>query len=155
MKCLRRLYKRQGSSCECGCGERVSEPGNRYIRGHNFRLGEKGTKNGFYGKAHTENARKKVSASLLGKRGEKARHWQGGRRNDSAGYVLIYQPDHPHAYDGLYMSEHRLVMEDYLGRYLSEEEVVHHINGMKDDNRRENLGLFPSFQEHMAFHRAA
>ena len=47
--------------------------------------------------------------------------------------------------------KHRLVMERNIGRYLSEDEVVHHINNTRDDNRIENLKLMTK-HEHMSMH---
>ncbi len=50
--------------------------------------------------------------------------------------------------DGRYVGEHRLVMEQHLGRRLLPQETVHHINGVRTDNRLENLELWSSAQPH-------
>lgn len=56
-----------------------------------------------------------------------------------AGYVLV-PSKHPKSINNMYY-EHILIMENHIGRTLKEYESVHHINGIKDDNRIENLFL--------------
>lgn len=52
-------------------------------------------------------------------------------------------PEHPRAKaPTAYVFEHILVMEEMLGRHLHPEESVHHLNGVRDDNRPENLELW-------------
>ena len=69
----------------------------------------------------------------------------------SWGYRYMFRPEHPHANDGAYVAEHRLIMEKKLGRYLKSNEIVHHINGNKLDNTLENLILI-SRLEHAIEH---
>lgn len=65
-----------------------------------------------------------------------------GRIITSEGYIHIYRPEHPRAYQGKYVPEHILVMEENLGRYLdTKNESVHHINGDHGDNELSNLQL--------------
>lgn len=75
-------------------------------------------------------------------RGDKNSNWKGGRTRHKAGYVMAFAPEHPRAGRGRYVFEHILVAEFLLGRYLLPTETVHHRNGVRDDNRPENLELW-------------
>ena len=80
--------------------------------------------------------------------------WKGGRRVRKDGYVRVLCPGHPHASKyGQDVYEHRLVMENHIGRYLDPGEVVHHKNKKPSDNRIENLELFSSNGKHLSKER--
>lgn len=66
-------------------------------------------------------------------------------RGRIGGYWYIYSPDHPNKTQMGYVCEHRLVMEKKIGRYLTKEENIHHINHIKIDNREENLMITNNF----------
>ena len=66
-------------------------------------------------------------------------NWKGGIKQ-VGGYKMILAKNHPHSVRG-YVMEHRIIIETIIGRYLDPKERVHHINGIKNDNRPENLQL--------------
>jgi len=99
-------------------------------------------------KKHEIKARTKSEAVTLWhlknpniQRGKRNSKWKGGKLITIQGYILIHQPNHPYATKAGYVLEHRLVIEKKLDRYLNKNEIVHHLNGIKDDNRPENLFL--------------
>ena len=109
-------------------------------------------KNSFKGRRHTPETRALMSEKASGqRRGSQAHAWKGGRVTHK-GYIYLYAQDHPSANKRGYVLEHRLVVEESLGRLLEADEHVHHINEIKDDNRLENLMLMAP-GEHVAHHR--
>lgn len=89
-----------------------------------------------------------------GRVGDKHPRWRGGRWMTGAGYILAHCPDHPNASKTGYVFEHRLVMEEMLGRYLETDEIVHHIDGNKANNDPDNLAVMDKGQ-HISEHFAA
>jgi hypothetical protein len=85
-----------------------------------------------------------------GKSGKLASGWKGGRCIDSKGYISVLIFEHSHGRNKR-IAEHRLVMEKYLGRHLNPNEIIHHKNGNRTDNRIENLKL-STRQKHQSSH---
>src|SRR3990167_4520458 len=79
-------------------------------------------------------------------------NWKGGISKHQRGYVLRFMPNHPKCNQRGYVFEHRLIIEKQIGRYLHKWEVVHHINKRLDDNKIENLKLYPSQSLHLSAH---
>ncbi len=130
---------------------------------------------GFKGKKHSEKTRIKISLGNKGKNvsqetktkmsnkrkeyikfhpqmGKNNPNWKGGRKICPKGYVYIHLPTHKFCDCKGYIPEHRLVIEKHLGRYLKPNEIPHHINNIKSDNRIENFMLFKNRGYHRLFH---
>jgi hypothetical protein len=104
------------------------------------------------GRTLTKEHRDKVIKTLrYGQKGETNPNWKGGRTLNTEGYIWIKNLEHPYKNALGYVAEHRLVMEDKLGRYLLPSEVIHHLNGNRTDNRIENLRLVTAI-EHADIH---
>jgi hypothetical protein len=133
-------------ACLCGCGQlllQLDKDGyeRKFIPGHNLR------------NLSSESKEKRSEKQSRNNKGDKNYFWKGGRYIAKTGYVLISSPDHPYVGKNGYVFEHRLVMEKHLGRYLTENEICHHKNGNRTDNRIENLQLM-SRREHNYIHNS-
>lgn len=75
-------------------------------------------------------------------RGEGNPNWKGGRSRHIGGYIRVQVYGGRNTRGRIF--EHVQVMEQHLGRPLTADETVHHKNGIRDDNRLENLELWSS-----------
>jgi hypothetical protein len=117
--------------CKCGCKEPIKN-GNKFKHGHNRR-----------GLVHSNSIR----------RGLNNNKWRGGKRTDVYGYNWLTKKDHPFCDSNGYVREHRLIYEDHHKCCLLPWILIHHINGIKNDNRIENL-LPMTQQEHTKLHHS-
>jgi hypothetical protein len=107
-----------------------------------------GSTNPNYRRYPGKQTREKMSEAHSGKNHW---HWKGGITTNDAGYLMQKCEDHPRVGKNGYVRQHVLVMEKHLGRYLKDGEVVHHKNGVRTDNRIENLQLMTK-QQHDRYH---
>ena len=162
--------------CQCGCGEYLTltkrNKYNRFLNGHN----SKGKNNPFYGKSHSEEfkkrlseiaktrppvseeTRRKISEAGIGRKfsretrkklsksnsQENNANWKGGIKY-TQGRVFIRVGKRE------YIARARKIMQEHLGRELLSTEIVHHINGITDDDRIENL-VVTNRSKHVTHH---
>ena len=99
---------------------------------------------------------KEQRLSAFGKRqihflGEKSANWKGGRHKDVRGYILIRLKDHPRMDKSGYVKEHIYIWEKSNNRKLPKGWIIHHLNGIKDDNRPKNLLALHPKDHHKLF----
>ena len=63
-------------------------------------------------------------------------NWKGGKTKHHKGYIMV------RVRNNKYVMEHIIVMEGHIGKELADGETIHHLNGIRDDNRIENLELW-------------
>lgn len=146
--------------CLCGCGTPISNRGGKqWAAGHyNRRLckcgcgewatqGSKGCN--LYKKGHYHRPAQEVEAVMLKVRSWRNSNYPPGTRNIFHGKYKDYW--RIKLEDGGWDFEHRIVAEHYLGRKLTENEVVHHRNGDGLDNRIENIDVMDK-RQHASMH---
>ena len=116
--------------CACGCGLPAFSYG-RYPR--RYKVGH--------------NPNKKWAS------GDEHPRWKGGSSITKRGYTIVKSPHHPRANSNGYVRRSLLVVESTLGRFLLPDEIVHHINGDKQDDRPDNLSVMTQ-NEHARLHHA-
>jgi hypothetical protein len=77
----------------------------------------------------------------------------GSRYQGRDGYIYLFTPGHPNADQNGYVKEHRLVVERMVQRFLTKEEVIHHLDFNRTNNQIDNLMLFPNQRSHSSFHK--
>jgi len=133
------MIERQIIDCACGCGMLLEDRDQwshkrRFVNGHNSRMRTTEDRKRIAESVRASYLRDPELRQIHGTRLAPFRFpkadghpsWNGGRTVRR--YVYLYRPEHPRANSSGYVAEHRLVMEELLGRFLQPQEVVHHID---------------------------
>lgn len=124
--------------CQCGCGKVIT-----IIKIHHSRGIPK------YIKGHCS----RINNSMKGRFGELNPNFKSGKYINHQGYIVVLVPaKERNKKENKYIFEHRLVIEKCIGKKIKSTEQVHHINGVKTDNRLENLELL-GIGEHASKHQ--
>lgn len=124
--------------CHCGCGQKTEICSKTWTE-----IGWKKGEPKKWIKGHHSKVRK----------GELSSNWNGGKGIDGSGYIrLSGHQDHPKSDGYGRVKEHILIAENVLGYYLPEGVEIHHVNGIRSDNRNENLVICEDRNYHRLLH---
>lgn len=110
----------------------------------------KGKNNPFYGKKHSKESKRKIKSHHANFKAENHPCWKGRRLKDN--YIYILKPNHPNARKDGYIKRSRYKMSQKLKRPLLKQEVVHHLDLDKFNDKLGNLLLFKNNGKHRLFH---
>jgi hypothetical protein len=89
------------------------------------------------------NGKKLRTAREATGRADRAPNWKGGKIKMAQGYTGLYFPHHYRANQNGYVLEHIVVWENYHNKKLPKGWIIHHLNGVRTDNRINNLAAMP------------
>jgi hypothetical protein len=88
-------------------------------------------------------------------KGELANNWKGGKVTSKDGYILINNHSHPRSSKSGYVLQHILIWEEANGKPLPKGWIIHHLNGIKSDNRLANLQALPNKKHYLVLQAKA
>lgn len=153
-KVFNRSYKKAGT-CSHKCGaisQSMKLSGIKIPKERKIRISRTCRKNGVGKWMLGRKANPKFLKMAKNQKGANSPSWKGGKYTKN-GYIFITNHNHPNVRDNGYILEHRLIVEKYLKRFITNKEVTHHVNKIRHDNRVENLMVFSGTSAHQKFHR--